>query len=438
MVTAILPTMTIPRLASSSSGRQSHIPSLSSEAGQIPAPYFPAPARNEHDALQSSRSTSQIAGLVGMFTGCGALLALGAFLPLPARLQEQGYTPADAIMDSFYLVGAIALAVALSCALGLAGLAGEEDKGLMNIFKRFRASKLESEHIPQSSASLPRLMLEALKLGFTDVDVALGYLGGFVARASSVGISLFIPLYVNAYFVSTGLCTDQPHSDPTDIKESCRDAYKIAAILSGVSQLVALICAPIFGYLDSRFHRLHAPLLTAAAAGVLGYVLLARISSPEPSGERGSPAIFVVMALLGISQIGAIVCSLSALGRGIQGSDNNHSISDGRGRGRRRTSRAHETEGTQETSPLMASHLQGQETPMQSRNHLKGSVAGLYSLAGGAGILLLTKLGGLLFDTLSPGAPFYMLAIFNACLLIVGIGCSILQGIAAARTRSTS
>ena len=45
--------------------------------------------------------------------------------------------------------------------------------------------------------------------------------------------------------------------------------------------------------------------------------------------------------------------------------------------------------------------------------------------AGGAAILLLTKLGGYLFDSLSTGAPFYMMAIFNAVLLVVGAGAGI-------------
>ncbi|EER39053.1 hypothetical protein HCDG_06997 [Histoplasma capsulatum H143] len=53
--------------------------------------------------------------------------------------------------------------------------------------------------------------------------------------------------------------------------------------------------------------------------------------------------------------------------------------------------------------------------------HLKGSVAGMYSLCGGAGILLLTKVGGLLSDRISPKSPFYLLAGFNGLLLIFGV-----------------
>lgn len=69
--------------------------------------------------------------------------------------------------------------------------------------------------------------------------------------------------------------------------------------------------------------------------------------------------------------------------------------------------------------------LQDEPDTLTSCSDFKGSIAGVYSLAGGVGILLLTKLGGYLFDNLSPVAPFYMLSSFNALLLIVGIACGI-------------
>lgn len=419
MVTAILPTMTEKR--PHKIGEQGF---NSNEAHNNPV--FPATAETQASLTpsqyvspkapdSSSRSaTSQIAGFVGMFTGLGALVALSLFLPLPARLQKQGYTPADAVTDSFYVVGSIALAVALACAIGLAGLASEEKKGFRAFVQGFKVIKADSARPAEKAVSLSRLLAESLKLGITDTDVAIGYVGGFVARASSVAISLFIPLYVNAYFISSGVCKDNPHSSPHDIKEQCRRAYGIAAALSGVSQLVALICAPLFGYLDGRFGKGNIPLLVAAVAGIVGYVVFARLPSPDFSGEDGSPAIFLVMALLGISQIGAIVCSLSSLGRGIQGGS--YLIpgdTDNEGDGN-----------TQEAAPLLSSRS---HKTSSTRSHLKGTMAGIYSLAGGAGILLLTKLGGALFDSLSTGAPFYMLAIFNAVLLVVVLACSFID-----------
>lgn len=373
-------------------------------------------------------ATGQVAGLVGMFTGVGALIALSLFLPLPARLQKGGTSPADAVADSFYIVGAIALVVGIVCFFGLRGLNGEEKKGWKNLVGRGSDNDTTSVLPSRKAASYTHLLSQSFRLCFTDASIGLGCLGGFVARASSVGISLFIPLFVNHYFISSGLCKSEPHSAPSDIKEKCRRAYTLAAALSGVSQLVALLSAPIFGYLESRFRRFNIPLMVAAVAGVTGYVMLARLKSPDPKSEDGSSAVFLIMALLGISQIGSIVCSLSLIGRGIQAGENGDSgvvINADEETSLPPDSGSTTNDNVEESSSL----LPKSETSQSSRSHLKGSIAGWYSLAGGAGILLLTKLGGQLFDSTSTGAPFYMLAAFNGFLLAVGLGCGVVDAI---------
>jgi len=155
--------------------------------------------------------------------------------------------------------------------------------------------------------------------------------------------------------------------------------------------------------------------------GVIGYTAFARLISPEPKNinhRGGGPAVFFIVSLIGISQIGAIVCSLGLLGRGVLGDEGGYSLS-GQLQGAQPVSGQVVSEPT-ETSPLVGSSQLS--TPPHSRGHLKGSIAGVYSLSGGAAILLLTKLGGYLFDSLSTGAPFYMMAIFNAVLLVVGTG----------------
>jgi len=58
---------------------------------------------------------------------------------------------------------------------------------------------------------------------------------------------------------------------------------------------------------------------------------------------------------------------------------------------------------------------------------IRGSVAGAYSLTGGCGILLLTKLGGFLFDKWTPGAPFYIMALLNVVALIASITVTIID-----------
>ena len=185
----------------------------------------------------------------------------------------------------------------------------------------------------------------------------------------------------------------------------------------------------MFGFLADKYRRFNVPLLTASLVGIIGYVLLASLASPQAKGEHGSPWIFVVMALLGISQIGAIVCSLGLLGRSV--------LAEREQLGPAFPDLVAQAEGPNSTSNITAgstvapsddnvlSEDADEDAPLlrargSSNNHLKGSIAGVYSLAGGVGILLLTKVGGLLFDKVSPVAPFLMISAFNFLLLAAG------------------
>lgn len=179
---------------------------------------------------------------------------------------------------------------------------------------------------------------------------------------------------------------------------------------------MGLLCAPLFGYFSSKVGRINFPIVVSTVFGIVGYIILPQLASPEiknVDGRGGSPWIFLVVSLIGISQIGAIVCSLGSLGRGILAVEIP------------RTARhdpllaPDEDESTDENEPLMSGSV-GQDSA--SRIRLKGSIAGVYSLCGGAAILLLTKLGGYLFDKVSNGAPFYMMAVFNVVLLVTSLG----------------
>jgi hypothetical protein len=386
---------------------------------------------------------SALAGYVGMFTGCGALVALALFLPLPTKFGEiDGVTPGEAVGYSFYVVSAVAAFVAAFVFWGLRDLKDEEGKGWANLF-RFRPRKCSDGQATQENGmrigengeavetevqtALPysTLLLGSMKLGFTDSHIALGYLGGFVARASTVAISLFIPLFVNTFFISNGFCHGSPNDPSPELKKECRAAYILASVLTGVAQLLGLICAPLFGFVSSRAGGGNVPLAVAALLGIIGYMAFPALQSPEikdVDGRGGSPAVFLVVGLIGVSQIGAIVCSLGSLGRGVLHEDEPHRLS---------------AEDDEEVTEMGEDDQQGappsEATPLypgeaatrdilKKRILLKGSIAGVYSWCGGAAILLLTKLGGYLFDSVSTGAPFYMMAIFNAILLVASLG----------------
>lgn len=329
MVTAILPSMIAPRepAVSSTPSRtsmhiDSHIGSPSTSA------HLPITPLRLHDHASRSVSPSKktatkssptrLAGFVGLFTGCGALLALGVFLPLPAIFQKSGLQPGNAIVKSYYIVGAISFVVSAICCFGLRNIHGEDHKGWRGITPVKKADDSAIGMKYHGRHSLLMRSLESVKLGYVHPQLGLGYFGGFVARASSVGISLFIPLYVNAYFMKSGLCSNLGHGSQ-DIKSHCRQAYILAAKLTGVSQLVALLFAPVFGYLADGYRRSNVPLLIAALFGIAGYSGMAILQGPESGEEKGSPWIYLIVAMLGISQIGAIVCSLGLVGRCVLG-----------------------------------------------------------------------------------------------------------------------
>ncbi|KAH0276689.1 major facilitator superfamily MFS-1, partial [Aureobasidium melanogenum] len=467
MVTAILPTMTAERkhtpssegsqphgegltTPADSSARHSGAFSISSEVTITPARYIQRPP-NLRRRSQKRRFTtdptapkksdlSQLAGYVGMFTGIGALVAVGIFLPLPVNFSGRGVAQADAVKDSFYVVGGVSIVVAVLVALTLRGLPGEEEKGFNRLFYSGRSTEEHETNDAANLRPLPsyyQLVRASVVLGFTDSRIALGYLGGFVARASSVGISLFIPLFVNAYFIREGLCSNDPSED---IKSSCKRAYTLASMLTGFSQLTALLAAPLFGwfngYMSKKGQLSYLPLGLGAIAGIIGCISFGILDNPDPfHGNAGGKGAILAVILLGFSQISAIVCSLGILAKGIQASTPGTSVSpttepDTLPEAREPSTAATSAEEPTETAPLLPSVNEVSAPPTTSdidRSQLKGTIAGVYSLSGGIGILLLTKLGGVLFDKTSTGAPFYMLAAFNAVLLLAVVLVFIVQ-----------
>lgn len=143
MVTAILPSLTDDNDKSDGSAnvakpvnnpRHSIAMSLESDMTITPARYRiggngQAATGNDLDEAKAGKP-SALAGYVGLFTGCGALVALSLFLPLPARFGEvDGVTPGKAVEESFYVVGIVAFVVAIFVFFGLRNLKGEEGKG---------------------------------------------------------------------------------------------------------------------------------------------------------------------------------------------------------------------------------------------------------------------------------------------------------------------
>ena len=169
--------------------------------------------------------------------------------------------------------------------------------------------------------------------------------------------------------------------------------------MTGVSQTAGLIFALVLGAFAGIENAVY-PLALSSSLGLVGFLLLARSSCPSAESNAVDPGLLVIMAVVGISQIGAVVCSLGLLGKCVL------SVATSEPSGGSRS-----TSATGESTPLIENSIS------QDYSDVKGSIAGIYNLTGGLGILLLTKVGGLLFDKLSDSAPFIMLAAFNVILL---------------------
>ncbi len=143
------------------------------------------------------------------------------------------------------------------------------------------------------------------------------------------------------------------------------EAIKAGTIMFVSAQIAALLWAPILGPFLDRLDRVTALAICMlfAAIGNLSLLLLA-----DPLA--GHAIIFFI--LLGIGQVSVF---------------------------------------------LSAQSLIGQEAPA----HKRGSVLGAFNLSGAVGILLITWIGGYLFDAIHPRAPFVVVGTINILLLFASL-----------------
>ncbi|MFD0888031.1 MFS transporter, partial [Streptosporangium algeriense] len=172
------------------------------------------------------RSRGKSYGLIGLFSGLGAMVAVLGLVRLPAiierNLGEGGSqeAAAGAARYSFLIVAVITLAVA--------------------VLMRVTISKVR---VDAASARIPlvRLVREGLTLA-RDPGVALSYAASFVARADLSIVAAFLPLWVVVHGVREG-------------GMSTPEALARGGIVVGVAQTVATFGAPLFGWLGDRLRR---------------------------------------------------------------------------------------------------------------------------------------------------------------------------------------
>ncbi|GIH97480.1 MFS transporter [Planobispora siamensis] len=268
-------------------------------------------------------------GLVGLFSGLGAMVAVLALVRLPQILESGGTAPVTAARLSFLAVAAAVLAA-----------------GALMWFTLSKARAAPAA----ARVPLARLIAEGVALA-RDPGVALSYAAAFVARADLAVVAGFLSLWVSEHALAEGAL-------------SGAEALARAGAVVGIAQTVAMLGAPLVGWLGDRMRRQDVVILAQALAAV-AYLSTLLVADPLGSG------MMVVAVLIGLGEIAVITTA----------------------------------------GPLLA-----QQAPAAVR----GSAYGVQTLCGALGILVVSGLGGYLYDAWRPAAPFVVAGV--AGLLVVAFG----------------
>lgn len=197
----------------------------------------------------------------------------------------------------------------------------------------------------------------------------LALIRGGISAAKDPGIALAYA----AAFVSRGdlavmgtfstlwisnYATGSLNMDPTT-------ALSRAGIIVGVSNMASMLGAPIIGLICDRVNRVNALIFAVLTAGI-GYLSTFLVSDPL------GPMMFVSVVLIGLGEVFGVIAS------GV---------------------------------------LIAQQSPRANR----GTIIGFFSLVGTIGIIIANKVGGYLFDTWRPAAPFILFGAFSLVVAMWGV-----------------
>lgn len=286
------------------------------------------------------------AGLLSVSSGFGALFAL--FLLV-------GYVPPQlCVENTYYLVGTLAIVIAASLVMMLRGIVSHQSQN-------------------DTKPKLCKLLTETAKIFVKDIKVQVACFGGFCARAGSIIVTAYVSLWVVRFTEEAQLCGDTNSTEFTQCgedlvnpeKRSCSEAFTVTSSISGVSQVVVLIFAVVFGIVGTRISNIYKGLCAAALIGAVSYGIAPLFDDPTSSSVIGAAALW------GFADVAMIVFAQIAI------------------------------------ALELAKHSQ-----------VKGSIAGLYSMFGSLGIIFISYGGGFLFDVWIPQGPFVFLAILSFILAL--------------------
>ncbi len=151
----------------------------------------------------------------------------------------------------------------------------------------------------------------------------------------------------------------------TEAGLTAAEALARIGLIIGISQGVSLLTAPIFGIMADRINRVNT-VLVAVGISAIGYGSTIFVDNPlEGTG------IIILAILIGLGEISGVIAS-------------------------------------------------GVLIAQQAPRDIRGSIIGVFSWCGALGILVATGVGGQLFDSWRPQAPFILFSLFSIIVVIYG------------------
>ncbi|MDJ0927286.1 MAG: MFS transporter [Gammaproteobacteria bacterium] len=274
------------------------------------------------------KSRGILTGIAFFLNGVGSVIFIMGLTQLPEVFANRGVPDIWAGRYAYFTVAAIAFVAALAM-LGL---------------KPGRPDETEPK------TPILTLLLEGVTAG-KNFRITLSYLSSYAARMNMAIVALFLFLWVVQAATAAGA--------------TATEATARAGMIVGISQIAAVIAAPVLGMLGDKIDRLNLLILTFAI-GTIGYGWVA-----------------VLNDILAVTAIPALLL----VGIGLSGAQ------------------------------LASTVLLAEESPAR----IRGSTFGVQAVFGALGILSLSAGGGRLFDTFGPNAPFVAVAIANAVVLVCAV-----------------
>jgi MFS family permease len=270
-------------------------------------------------------------GITAMCGGIGALMTVFIFLRLPDMFVQNGVSLQNAGQYTFWIVAGLGILASILVGFGLLG---------------------KSQHQVKEKRTAMQIARDALRAARQDAGISLAYGVNFVASGAVTVVGTFFTLWIVTYGTTqAGLTSSQ--------------ALARAGMIMGISQVMGLVAAPLFGILADRISRV---LAVVIASGLTAIVFAATIFITNPL----SSTMMVLGLFIGFVQISGV---------------------------------------------LTGGALIAQQAPASVR----GSVMGFYGFCGALGTMLASVLGGFLFDRWSGQAPFVMSAVLCAFMVVWGL-----------------